>query len=118
MDGLTLSICDVRRPSLTPRASRFGRDICRQDRPLPGDFRAILRGPARTAGEEMGMKARIGATQWPTVAVVVPTRDRPALLERAIRSIMGQSYPGNIDCVVVFDSRDDQHAKPWAGRCP
>ena len=40
---------------------------------------------------------------WPSVAVVVATRDRPALLERAVRSIVGQDYPGDIDCVVVYD---------------
>lgn len=40
---------------------------------------------------------------WPSVAVVIPTRGRPELLERAIRSVLGQDYPGEIDCVVVFD---------------
>ncbi len=43
------------------------------------------------------------ATTWPEVSVVVATRDRPALLQRAIRSIVGQSYPGELECVVVFD---------------
>jgi glycosyltransferase involved in cell wall biosynthesis len=37
------------------------------------------------------------------VSAVVATRDRPALLERAVRSILGQSYAGHIECVVVFD---------------
>jgi glycosyltransferase involved in cell wall biosynthesis len=44
-----------------------------------------------------------GRSGWPSVGVVVATRDRPALLERAVASIMGQSYPGDIDCTVVFD---------------
>jgi len=35
--------------------------------------------------------------------VVVATRDRPELLERAVQSILRQSYPGDIECVVVFD---------------
>lgn len=39
----------------------------------------------------------------PAVAVVVATRDRPELLERAVAGIMGQSYPGDIECLVVFD---------------
>jgi glycosyltransferase involved in cell wall biosynthesis len=43
------------------------------------------------------------AASWPAVTVVVATRDRPALLERAVRSILGQSYPGDLECVVVFD---------------
>ena len=41
--------------------------------------------------------------QWPSVSVVVPTRDRPELLERSVRSILGQSYPGQLECIVVFD---------------
>ena len=43
------------------------------------------------------------ATGWPSVTVIVATRDRPELLHRAVRSILGQSYPGDIECVVVFD---------------
>jgi len=39
----------------------------------------------------------------PLVSVVVPTRDRPALLARALTAILGQDYPGEIECVVVFD---------------
>jgi glycosyltransferase involved in cell wall biosynthesis len=41
--------------------------------------------------------------QWPSVSVIVPTRDRPQLLERAVRSILAQSYPGPLECIVVFD---------------
>lgn len=43
------------------------------------------------------------AREWPSVSVVVATRDRPRLLETAVRSILGQAYPGDIDCVAVFD---------------
>jgi len=39
----------------------------------------------------------------PLVSVVVPTRDRPAQLERAVAAVLGQDYPGEIECVVVFD---------------
>ncbi|GGK95219.1 glycosyl transferase [Planomonospora parontospora subsp. parontospora] len=39
----------------------------------------------------------------PTVSVVVATRDRPLLLAKAIESIMGQNYEGDIECVVVYD---------------
>ena len=41
--------------------------------------------------------------EWPSVSAIVATRDRPALLERAVRSILNQSYAGDIECVVVFD---------------
>jgi len=37
------------------------------------------------------------------VSAIVATRDRPELLARAVRGIVGQSYPGEIECVVVFD---------------
>ncbi len=40
---------------------------------------------------------------WPPVAAVVATRDRPGLLERAVRAIIGQDYPGDLECLVVFD---------------
>lgn len=42
---------------------------------------------------------------WPLVSVVIPTqsRDRQALLWRAVNSVLGQDYPGPIECLVVFD---------------
>ncbi len=43
---------------------------------------------------------------WPSVSVVVPTRDRPELLRRAVSSILGQHYPGEIECLVVADQSD------------
>lgn len=48
-----------------------------------------------------------GATgPWPTVSVVVPTRDRPELVRRAVQAVLGQDYPGSIECIVVFDQCD------------
>lgn len=40
---------------------------------------------------------------WPTVSVVVATRDRPQLLAQALASIVAQSYPGVVQSVLVFD---------------
>jgi glycosyltransferase involved in cell wall biosynthesis len=40
---------------------------------------------------------------WPRVSVVVPTRDRPELLDEAVRNILHQRYLGHIECIVVFD---------------
>jgi glycosyltransferase involved in cell wall biosynthesis len=40
---------------------------------------------------------------WPLASVVVATRDRPELLRRAVNSILAQSYPGPLECAVVFD---------------
>jgi glycosyltransferase involved in cell wall biosynthesis len=48
------------------------------------------------------------AAEVPKVSVVVPTRDRPQLLRRAVAAVLGQTYPGPIECLVVFDqSRPD-----------
>jgi glycosyltransferase involved in cell wall biosynthesis len=43
---------------------------------------------------------------WPPVSVVVPTRDRPHLLGRAVRNILDQRYPGHVECIVVFDQTE------------
>jgi glycosyltransferase involved in cell wall biosynthesis len=42
----------------------------------------------------------------PPVSVVVPTRDRPELLRRAVAAILGQTYQGTVECVVVFDQSE------------
>jgi glycosyltransferase involved in cell wall biosynthesis len=39
--------------------------------------------------------------------VVVPTHDRPLLLERALTSILNQRYEGEIECIVSFDGRKE-----------
>ncbi len=44
----------------------------------------------------------------PVVTVVVPTRDRPQLLTRALTAIMGQDYAGTIECLVVFDQSEPE----------
>jgi glycosyltransferase involved in cell wall biosynthesis len=43
---------------------------------------------------------------WPSVSVIVATRDRPELLRRALTSIIGQRYEGSLECVVVFDQSE------------
>lgn len=42
-------------------------------------------------------------TAHPSVSAVVPTRDRPELLRAAVRAILDQEYPGEIEVVVVYD---------------
>jgi glycosyltransferase involved in cell wall biosynthesis len=44
--------------------------------------------------------------RYPSVTVVVATRDRPGLLERAVQNILEQDYPGFVQCVVVYDHID------------
>jgi glycosyltransferase involved in cell wall biosynthesis len=43
---------------------------------------------------------------WPNVSVIVATRGRPQLLHRAVVSILGQAYPGALECVLVFDQTE------------
>jgi glycosyltransferase involved in cell wall biosynthesis len=43
---------------------------------------------------------------WPDVSVVVATKGRPQLLARAVASILSQDYPGNLECVLVFDQQE------------
>lgn len=43
---------------------------------------------------------------WPSVSVIVPTVDRPVMMKRAVEAILGQDYPGTIECIVVFDGTE------------
>ncbi|MFG1845904.1 glycosyltransferase family 2 protein [Micromonospora carbonacea] len=43
---------------------------------------------------------------YPSVTAVVPTRDRPELLRKALDAILGQDYPGRVDAVVVYDQSE------------
>lgn len=49
------------------------------------------------------MAPAVDPARYPAVSVVVATRDRPGLLERAVRHVLDQDYPGPVQCVVVFD---------------
>jgi glycosyltransferase involved in cell wall biosynthesis len=42
----------------------------------------------------------------PKVSVVIATRERPILLQRAIRRVMEQTYAGEIEVVIVFDQSE------------
>ncbi|HEX5301544.1 MAG TPA: glycosyltransferase family A protein, partial [Streptosporangiaceae bacterium] len=46
--------------------------------------------------------------QWPLVSVIVPTRGRSELVRQALSSVIGQTYPGEIECVVVHDQEPPQ----------
>lgn len=40
------------------------------------------------------------------VTVVIPTHNRPALMQRALESVLDQKYSGEIEVIVVFDACD------------
>jgi len=56
--------------------------------------------------EKMSDKQQLENATWPTVTVVVATRDRRELLRQALDSIVGQTYPGVVECIVVFDQTE------------
>lgn len=43
-------------------------------------------------------------THFPGVTTVVPTHDRPELMQRAVRSVLEQDYEGDVEVIVVFDA--------------
>jgi hypothetical protein len=45
-------------------------------------------------------------TAPPSVTAIVSTRDRPEEVRRVTRSILGQRYGGDIECIVVFDQSE------------
>lgn len=55
----------------------------------------------------------------PLVSTVIATRNRPELLAIAMNAVLDQSYPGPIECILVFDQaepdlsleRDDPHRR-------
>ena len=55
-------------------------------------------------------------TQWPSVGVVIPTRNRPGQLRQAIESVLTQDYQGNVQVVVVFDGTEPDGTLADGGR--
>jgi len=41
--------------------------------------------------------------EWPLVSVVIPTRGRPELVRETIAAVIAQTYPGEIESVIVHD---------------
>ena len=49
------------------------------------------------------MNTAPGAAGWPLVSVIMTTRGRPELVRESIAAVVAQSYPGDIECIVVHD---------------
>jgi glycosyltransferase involved in cell wall biosynthesis len=45
-------------------------------------------------------------TRRPPVTAVIPTHNRPQLMQRALESVLSQEYDGEIEVIVVFDASD------------
>ncbi|KUL36616.1 glycosyltransferase family A protein [Actinoplanes awajinensis] len=46
---------------------------------------------------------------WPSVGVVIPTRNRPELVRRSIEAVRAQRYPGELKIVVVYDQTEPDY---------
>src|SRR5947209_17887719 len=55
---------------------------------------------------------------WPSVGVVIPTRDRPQLLRKAIEGVLAQDYPGPLRTVVVYDQSAAEYELARDGERP
>lgn len=60
--------------------------------------------PERTVTDRTGAPPL--ADRLPSVSVIIPTVNRPELLERAIDSVLGQDYNGLVECIVVYDGSE------------
>jgi glycosyltransferase involved in cell wall biosynthesis len=56
--------------------------------------------------------------RYPSVGVVVPTRNRPDLLRRALDAIAAQDYPGRVRAVVVYDGTEPDYLLARTGDRP
>ena len=54
----------------------------------------------------------------PDISVVICTRDRPELLQRAIAGVASQSHEGVIETLVVFDRSDPDASLDVSGWHP
>jgi glycosyltransferase involved in cell wall biosynthesis len=46
---------------------------------------------------------------WPSVGVVIPTRNRPELVRKAIASVRDQRYPGELKVLVIYDQTEPDY---------
>jgi glycosyltransferase involved in cell wall biosynthesis len=56
------------------------------------------------------------AAEYPAVTAIVPTRDRPELLRRAVDAVRAQDYPGDVHCLVVYDGTEPDFSLCREGR--
>jgi GT2 family glycosyltransferase len=75
-------------------------------------------GNSEVSGPSSASDWRSEATGWPLVTAVIPTKDRPQLLVRAVQSVLDQDYPGDIECLVVYDCAEPvmPEVRPRDGR--
>ncbi|WP_246158195.1 glycosyltransferase family A protein [Catellatospora sichuanensis] len=71
---------------------------------------SMTAGSGRAGGSAAGGTAPdtapAGRGDWPAVGVVIPTRNRPELLRKALDAVRAQDYPGPVRVIVVFDQAE------------
>lgn len=48
--------------------------------------------------------------KWPDICAVVPARNEEMTIQRTVRSLLDQNYPGKISIIVINDNSDDDTA--------
>jgi glycosyltransferase involved in cell wall biosynthesis len=56
-----------------------------------------------------------GLAGWPPVSVIMTTRGRPEQVRESIAAVVAQSYPGNIECIVVHDQEQPDESLKLLG---
>jgi glycosyltransferase involved in cell wall biosynthesis len=70
-------------------------------------------GEATSAGAGSGLG---GPADWPPVSVLLATRGRPELVRESIASIVDQTYPGDLECLVIHDQEPTDPTLESLGR--
>jgi glycosyltransferase involved in cell wall biosynthesis len=74
----------------------------------PATHPAAPAGPAGAVATAQAPPA--GSRDWPAVGVVIPTRNRPELLRKALDAVRAQDCPGPLRVIVVFDQAEPDAA--------
>jgi len=76
------------------------------ERPRPGGCFVEPLAPGTVMAAPVPSPASVPAAEAPLVSVIVPTRNRPDWLRRALESVLAQTHP-RVEVVVVNDGGDD-----------
>lgn len=73
------------------------------------------------ADQRLPEQVRAEPPSWPGVVAVIPARNEHDVVDRAVASLIGQDYPGDLAVVLVDDRSDDgtgEAARTGAAACP
>lgn len=71
----------------------------------------LFRGGFWRADQRLGNISCDTRTDWPNVTAIVPARNEAPTIGTTVSSLLGQSYPGNLDIIVVNDHSSDGTAE-------